>query len=258
MGGYFAAKSRLFMQSLPRSIVGVEEPEGLYLENQLRASGARVQAVSISGKLQGRDHYYHVKKGFLAEWNKGRQAASIDFREMKSLPGRHNWQNAACVFGALRALTIAPKKIEEAMHSFGGLAHRCQVLGEKDGVLFVNDSKATNAEAAAQALSAFSNIHWIAGGQSKTGGIQSLSPYFDRVKHAYFVGEAANDFSQSFDGENQTRFETIKQALEAIQARVAKGDVVLLSPSAASFDQYADFEKRGDDYISLVKTIFGV
>ena len=258
MGGYFAAKARLFTQSLPRSIIGTEEVEGRYLEAQLHAMGARVQPVSISAKPEGRDHFYHVKKGFLTEWRKGRQAASIDLREMKTLPGKHNWQNAACVFGALRSLNIAPKKIEEAMQSFPGLAHRSQVVGSKDGVLFVNDSKATNADAAAQALGTFENIHWILGGVPKEGGIGSLAPYFDRVKRAYLIGEASDQFAKTLDQVPHEKCGTMRAALEAIKSQICEGDVVLLSPACASFDQYSDFEKRGEDYISLVKSIYSV
>ena len=258
MGGYFAAKAKLFLQSLPRSIIGIEEPEGLYLENQLRAQGARVQAVSTSTKPQGRQHFYHVKKGQLAEWNKGRQAASIDLREMSGLPGAHNWQNAACVFGALRAFNIAPKLIEAAMKDFPGLAHRCQILGEVDGIKIVNDSKATNADAAYQSLSAFNNIHWIAGGIAKEGGIEPLVPLFDRVKHSYLIGQDADKFARTLSGRPFDMSENLETALLSIKTNAVAGDVVLLAPACASFDQFPDFEKRGEAYISLVKSIFGV
>ncbi len=258
MGGYLAAKSRLFTQSLPRSVIGIEEMEGLYLENRLQASGARVLPVSISAKPQGRQHYIHVKKGFLAEWNKGRQVGSIDLRQYDALPGAHNWQNIACVYGALRSLNIAPREIEKAMASFGGLAHRSQKIGEKEGVVFINDSKATNADATANALKSFENIHWIVGGRAKEGGIDALRPYFSRIKHSYLIGEAADEFAKALEGEEYTRSGTMEQALKDIRDNVQPGDVVLLSPASASFDQYPDFEKRGEDYISLVKSVFSL
>ncbi len=257
MGGYFAAKMRLFTQSLPRAVIGVEEAEGRYLESHLSALGARTIPVSISGKLQ-RSKYIQVKKGYLSEWNKGRQVASLDLRDYQALPGQHNWQNAALVFGALRELTIAPKKIEAAMVSFGGLAHRCQLIGEKNGVRFFNDSKATNADAAAKALGAFQNIHWIVGGQAKEGGIESLRPYFENVKFAYLIGESAVEFAVTLENTPHQICHRMEDALHAIKSNVEEGDVVLLSPASASFDQYADFEKRGEAYISLVKSHFDV
>lgn len=258
MGGYFAAKSRLFTQSLPRSIVGIEEIEGRFLEAQLRAMGARVQAVSIGAKPIGRQHFYHVKKGQLAEWNKGRQAANVDLRNFASLPGAHNWQNAACVFAALRSLNIAPKAIESAMASFPGLAHRCQIVGEIDGIKIVNDSKATNADAAWQSLNAFKNIHWIAGGVPKEGGITSLAPLFDRITKTYLIGEAAVEFGETLVDQPHEISGDIETALKSIKSQAKSGDVVLLAPACASFDQFPNFEKRGDAYISLAKSIFGV
>ncbi len=258
MGGYLAAKSRLFTQALPRSIIGIDELEGLYLENRLSALGARVLPVSVHEKPVGRRHFVHVKRGFLAEWNKNRQAGSIDLRAFNSLPGAHNWQNMACVYGALRALNIAPKEIEHAFASFEGLAHRSQRIGEKDGVVFINDSKATNADAAANALQSFENIHWIAGGRAKEGGIEKLRPHFSRLKQAYLIGEAQDEFAQSLQGVPYVKSGTMEEALKAIAPNLVSGDVVLLSPAAASFDQYPDFEKRGEDYISLVKSIFSL
>ncbi len=258
MGGYLAAKARLFTQSLPRSIIGIEESEGLYLENRLQALGARVTPVSISGKPMGRKQFIHVKKGFLAEWNKGKQVGSIDLRQYSALPGAHNWQNIACVYGALRTLNRAPKDIEKAISSFGGLAHRSQVIGEKDGVVFVNDSKATNADATANALKSFENIHWIVGGRAKDGGIEMLKEFLPRVKQAYVIGEAADEFSTSLGDHPHQKTVTIEGALKAIKPNLEEGDVVLLSPAAASFDQYSDFEERGEDYISLVKSIFSL
>ncbi len=258
MGGYFAAKSRLFTQSLPRAIIGIEETEGRFLEAQLRAMGARVQAVSIGVKPVGRTHFYHVKKGQLAEWNKGRQAASVDLRNFSSLPGAHNWQNAACVFATLRSLNLAPKAIEAAMASFPGLAHRCQIVGEIDGIKIVNDSKATNADAAWQSLSAFNNIHWIAGGVPKEGGIAPLKPLFDRIAKSYLIGEAAVEFGATLLDHPHEISGDLETALKSIKSQAKSGDVVLLAPACASFDQYPNFEKRGDAYISLAKSVFGV
>jgi len=137
------------------------------------------------------------RKGFLSEWRRERQVASIDLRNMASLPGLHNHQNACAAYSVARVLGMGARDIETAMASYPGLPHRCQIVGELNGVTFVNDSKATNADAAQKALLAFDNIHWIAGGVPKEGGIEPLLGLMDRVKHAYLIGEASASFSES-------------------------------------------------------------
>ncbi|MCP5075372.1 MAG: UDP-N-acetylmuramoyl-L-alanine--D-glutamate ligase, partial [Rhodobacteraceae bacterium] len=194
LGGYFAAKRRLFVEGGPdRAIIGVDEVEGRFLANQLRQerNGEPVIAISSGRKLQGDGWSVFARKGFLAEWRKGRQVASIDLRGIRGLPGAHNHQNACAAYAACRTIGLAPRLVEEHLRSYPGLPHRCQVVAEQDGVLFVNDSKATNAEAAEKSLLAFENIRWIVGGQAKVGGIAGLEPLFGRVKKAYLIGEAA-------------------------------------------------------------------
>ena len=259
LGGYFAAKRRLFIEGGPeRSVIGVDENEGRYLANQIRQehpSGDPVISISSTRKLSGEGWSVFARKGFLAEWRKGRQMASIDLRGIRSLPGAHNHQNACAAYAVCRSLGLAPKKIEEALASYPGLPHRCQVVAEKDGVLFVNDSKATNVDAAEQALKAFENIHWIVGGQAKDGGISSLAPLFDRVKCAYLIGEATTEFASQLGSTPQAQCETIENAVKAAVHSAQKGDVILLAPAAASFDQYPNFEKRGDAFVEAVKNL---
>ena len=198
MGGYFAAKRRLFAEGGPdRAIIGVDEAEGRFLAGQLSeaASDDRVIRLSVAQKLTGPGWHVFARKGFLAEYRKGRQVASIDLRAVTGLPGAHNHQNACAAFAAARALGLAPKQIEAAFHSFAGLPHRSQVVGEKDGVRFVNDSKATNVDAAAKALSAFPSIRWICGGLEKDGGLDGLSDAAGAVKKAYVIGREAAQFA---------------------------------------------------------------
>ena len=155
MGGYFAAKRRLFAEGGPdRAIIGIDEPEGRYLANQLSEGRAddRVIRISSGQKLTGPGWQVFARKGFLAETRKGKQVASIDLRGVAGLPGAHNHQNACAAYAACRALGLAPKVIEQALHSFAGLPHRSQLVGEAGGVRFVNDSKATNVDAALKAL----------------------------------------------------------------------------------------------------------
>ena len=180
-----------------------------------------------------------------------------------ALRGLHNAQNAACAAAAALALGLSPEAIQAGLRSFPGLAHRMEEVGRRDAVLFVNDSKATNADSAAQALACFGDIFWIAGGKPKTGGIESLREFFPRIRKAYLIGEAADEFAATLA--NAVPYEiagTIDNALAAAardaQASPAREPVVLLSPACASFDQYRNFEVRGDAFRALVRALPGV
>ena len=260
MGGYFAAKRRLFAEGGPdRAVIGVDEVEGRYLAGQMAEGPAddRVIRVSSGQKLEGFGWSVFARKGFLAEWRKGRQVASVDLREVAGLPGAHNHQNACAAYAACRALGIAPKLIEGAFDSFAGLPHRSQLVGEKGGVRFVNDSKATNVDSAGKALQAFAKIRWIAGGMAKEGGIAGLLPFAGSVSKAYLIGHSARDFAVELGVVPYEICETMARAVTLAAAEAVAGEVVLLAPAAASFDQYADFEKRGEDFIGLVKSVIG-
>jgi UDP-N-acetylmuramoylalanine--D-glutamate ligase len=259
IGGYFAAKRRLFAEGGPdKAIIGVDEPEGRYLANQVRQdskTGDPVIAISSGRKLQGRGWSVFARKGFLAEWRKGRQVTSIDLRAMQGLPGAHNHQNACAAYAVCRALAMAPKVVEAGLQSYGGLAHRCQIVATHNGVTYVNDSKATNADAAEKALLAFKNIHWIVGGQAKQGGITALAPQFDRITKAYLVGEAADVLADQLGDIAYEKSGTIEAAVNAAAKNAKSGDVVLLAPACASFDQFNSFEARGDAFVAAVKAV---
>ena len=255
LGGYFAAKRRLFAEGGPdRAIIGVDENEGRFLAGQL-AEGAtddRVIRVSVDRKLAGPGWAVFARKGFLSEYRKERQVGSIDLRKIAGLPGAHNHQNACCAYAVCRTLGLAPKVIEAALHSFAGLAHRSQIVGVVNGVTYVNDSKATNVDSAAKALLAFSNIRWIAGGQGKTGGISSLSDSLGNVNKAYLIGSSAEEFSNQLGDTPFEICETMERAVLAASKDANDGDTVLLAPAAASFDQYKSFEHRGKDFTAIV------
>jgi UDP-N-acetylmuramoylalanine--D-glutamate ligase len=260
MGGYFAAKARLFILGGPdRAVIGVDEVEGRFLAGQLAQGPAddRVIRVSSGQKLDGIGWSVFARKGFLAEWRKGRQVASIDLREVKGLPGAHNHQNACAAYAACRALGLAPKVIEGALNSFAGLPHRSQLVGERGGVRFINDSKATNVDSAAKALQAFPKIRWIAGGLGKEGGIAALKPLLGSVTKAYFIGHSARDFALQVGDLPHEICETMERAVARAAAEAEAGEVVLLAPAAASFDQYPNFEKRGEDFTARVKALIG-
>ncbi len=259
MGGYFAAKRRLFAEGGPdRAVIGVDEPEGRFLANQLAEgrSDDRVIAVSAAGPVAGAGWCVAVRKGFLVERRGGRQVAAIDLRGLSGLPGLHNHQNACAAYGAARALGLGPREIETGLASFRGLPHRSQPVAEIGGVRFVNDSKATNADAAAKALAAFGRIRWICGGLMKEGGLGTLAPLLGRVETAYVIGREAETFALELGpGVPCEICTTMDAAVARAAADAQPGEVVLLAPAAASFDQYDNFERRGEDFIACVEAL---
>ena len=259
MGGYVAAKRRLFIEGGPdRAIIGVDEIEGQFLANQLSKARMddRVIRISAGQKLDGPGWYVFARKGFLSEYRKTRQVASIDLRNIAGLPGAHNHQNACAAYGALRTLGLAPRVIEEGFKSFAGLAHRSQFVREINGVRYINDSKATNIDAAAKALAAFKNIRWICGGLMKEGGVDALQDIAKTsVIKAYVIGREAAEFARQI-GVTAEVCTTMQAAVQAAARDAETGDTVLLAPGAASFDQYENFELRGQDFIEITHTLF--
>ncbi len=179
-----------------------------------------------------------------------------DIRGIKSLQGEHNWQNAAAAYAACFACGCAHADIMAHMETFPGLPHRMQWLGEVRGMQFVNDSKATNADAAEKALRTYDYIYWIAGGRAKEGGIESLARYFPKIRHAYLIGEAASDFAKTLEGKvtysvSGTLDKAFAQAVVDGCADHVKDEAILLSPACASFDQFPNFEARGEAFVAL-------
>ncbi|HZV22011.1 MAG TPA: UDP-N-acetylmuramoyl-L-alanine--D-glutamate ligase, partial [Hyphomicrobiales bacterium] len=176
-----------------------------------------------------------------------------------SLRGAHNAQNAAAALAAARSLGVSWERLCLGLRTFPGLAHRMEEVRRIGRVLFINDSKATNADAAERALSSFSNIYWIAGGKPKEGGISSLKPLFPRIRKAYLIGEAAPAFATVLSGNLPL---VISETLERAVAEAAadalshkEEAVVLLSPACASYDQFPNFEVRGDSFRLLVNAL---
>ena len=256
IGGYFAAKRRLFAEGGPdRAVIGVDEKEGVYLAGQM-AEGpgdSRVIRVATTRKLTGPGWQVFARKGFLAEWRKGRQVAAIDLRPIKALPGVHNHQNACAAYAVARALGLAPRVVEAGFASFAGLPHRSQLVAEAGGVSYVNDSKATNVEAAAAALGAFKRVRWIAGGLGKAGGIEALAPLMERVEKAYLIGHSAREFALQIGDTPHEICEDLERAVARAMQEAQPGETVLLAPAAASFDQFPDFEARGEAFTRLVR-----
>ncbi|UWQ21100.1 UDP-N-acetylmuramoyl-L-alanine--D-glutamate ligase [Jannaschia sp. W003] len=259
-GGYFAAKRRLFAEGGPdRAIVGTDEAEGAFMANQLAEGPADDRVIRVTKeKPQGPGWQVSTAKGWLAEWRKGSQVAAVDLRDVPGLPGRHNHQNAACAFAAARALGLGPRDIEAGLRSYPGLPHRSQHVAERDGVRYVNDSKATNVDAAAQALQAFPRIRWIVGGLEKEGGLESLRAHYGHVAKAYVIGREAARFAVDLGpGLALEVCGDMATAVARATAEAEPGDTVLLAPAAASFDQYDSFERRGEDFAARVRAALG-
>lgn len=178
-----------------------------------------------------------------------------DLTVARSLPGRHNAQNAAFAYAAARALGVPHDAAVQGLLTFPGLAHRMEAVGRLGAVRFINDSKGTNADAARQALASYPSVFWIAGGKAKEGGIDSLRDLFPRVTKAYLIGEAADAFSVTLADTPHVVAHTMERAVELAAADAAKAggeQVVLLSPACASFDQFPDFEVRGEAFRAAV------
>lgn len=252
MEGYYQAKKNLF-KGAGTAIIGIDDEYSTRMRDEVAAEGRR-QVFSIS-VLQPLENGVYVLNGALydAMFGETEKAGDLD---IASLPGLHNHQNAAAAYAAARAMGIPPQKIMHAMRGFPGLAHRQYMTRTIAGVSYVNDSKATNAAAVEKALACYNNIFWIVGGKPKEGGLNGLEPYLDRIAHAFTIGAAATEFTGWLEGRAVavTRCDTLARAVEeAHKAAQAQGHgVVLLSPACASFDQFRDFEQRGDEFARLV------
>ncbi len=262
LAGYIAAKKRIFrgQATLETAVVGVDDAEARAIYGELAAS-AGPTAVPISGEGRVAGGVY-AEGGRLVDDTRGKAREIADLAAIPTLPGRHNWQNAAAAYAAAKAAGVPTPAIAAALASFPGLRHRQELVAAIDGVRYVNDSKATNAEAAMRALVSYERIYWIAGGLAKEGGIERLVPHFGRVAHAYLIGEAADAFAATLAGRVPfTLARTLERAVAEAHADAArdagKGAVVLLSPASASWDQFASFEARGEAFKALVKALPG-
>jgi UDP-N-acetylmuramoylalanine--D-glutamate ligase len=259
---YAAVKERLVAGVQPQgtAIVGVDDGWSRNTADRIEQSGRRVVRISVKNPLA--DGIY-VERETIVRASGGARSEIARIGGIGSLRGLHNAQNAACAAACALALGVSPEVLQNGLRSFPGLAHRMEQVGRRGNVLFVNDSKGTNADAAAHALSSFADIFWIAGGKSKLGGITGLTGYFPRIRKAYLIGEAAPEFAGTLEG--KVAYE-ISETLDVAVANAARDaevsglvdPVVLLSPACASFDQYRNFEIRGARFRDLVTALPGV
>ena len=259
--GYFAAKQRLFAMQGETGIavIGVDDDPTRDYYSRLRMQRPDAQVLPISaGRVVSRGVYALGEQVYEALDIAPRPVLQLS--RARALPGRHNAQNIAAALAAVRVLGIGSRVAAEAIESFGGLAHRQEEVGMLGGVRFINDSKATNAEAAMQALACYDPIYWIAGGRPKSGGLAALAHLYPRIAKAYLIGEAEARFAKDLDG--KLAYERCGDLAAATRAASRdaladgrEGAVVLLSPAAASFDQFANFEARGDAFRALVAAL---
>jgi UDP-N-acetylmuramoylalanine--D-glutamate ligase len=259
---YAAVKERLVagVQSQGTAIVGVDDIWCRASADRIEQAGKRVVRISVKNPVPDGLYVDHE-----TIWNAsgGARSEVAKIGGIGSLRGQHNAQNAACAAAAALALGVSSDVLQKGLRSFPGLAHRMEQVGRRDHVLFVNDSKGTNADATAHALSSFADIFWIAGGKPKAGGITSLTGYFPRIRKAYLIGEAAGEFAATLGAGvpheiSQTLDVAVEHAARDAQASGLKEAVVLLSPACASFDQYRNFEIRGTRFRDLVQALPGV
>jgi len=253
---YAGIKQRLLKQTAKGGhvCIGVDDPYSAAIYTSFSSNGGPDATPVSIGKVLGRGVF--VLDGMLYDAQGQRATKVMDLSTAAHLPGAHNWQNAALAYAATKPLVQDARAIASAIADFPGLAHRIEDVGRIGRVRFVNDSKATNADAAERALLCFPDIFWIAGGIAKEGGIESLKPQFPRIRKAYLIGTAAKDFAQTLDGVpveiSSTLQNAVASAFADAQRSQAPNPVVLLSPACASFDQFRDFEQRGDNFRSLV------
>jgi UDP-N-acetylmuramoylalanine--D-glutamate ligase len=256
MDGYVAAKRRVLLNQGKgdTAVIGVDDPYGQRICTEVVAANRRTIVPISSSKAIGRGVY--VLQGLLYDATGERAVEIADLLRARSLPGRHNWQNAAAAYSAARGLGLTAEEAAEGLMTFPGLAHRMETVGQLGRVRFVNDSKATNADAARQAMGSYPKFYWIAGGQPKEGGIDGLSDLFPRIEKAYLIGEAAPDFADVLAGKaDAVECGTLERAVQRAYADAAatgQDAVVLLSPACASFDQFSDFEARGEAFRAAV------
>lgn len=256
--GYAAAKERIF-RGEGTGIIGIDDKFSADIfARQKKDNRRKMTAVSYLRPLQY--GIFISPEGMLFDGAKG----IVNLYTCPALKGRHNWQNAALAYAACRAADIATEVIVQGLQTFPGLAHRQKLVATIDGVAYINDSKATNDEAAAVALGTFNPVYWIAGGRPKEGGYAACQKHLGHVRHAFLIGEAAEAMGKWLQGRNVpfTQCGTLDKAVQAAHGMAQKEELnhatVLLSPACASWDQFKSFEHRGDAFADLVLRLPGV
>jgi UDP-N-acetylmuramoylalanine--D-glutamate ligase len=258
---YAAIKARLFdgLASNGTAVIGVDDAPSRAIADRLKGPFA-VKRIAVGHAVETG---VWAKDSVLHEVENGKELAETSLAGIFSLRGAHNWQNAAAAYALARSQGLDAGTIAKGLRSFAGLAHRMEQVGRLGRVLFVNDSKATNADATGKALASFDNIYWIIGGRPKEGGLAGLEPFYPKIARAYLIGEAADAFAKqlgtSVDYVNcGTLGRAIEQAAADARGSKAQEPVVLLSPACASYDQFANFAERGNAFRESVMKLDGI
>ncbi|MFC4171808.1 UDP-N-acetylmuramoyl-L-alanine--D-glutamate ligase [Microvirga sp. GCM10011540] len=257
MENYAAIKERL-VANAEQAVIGADDAPSRAIIGRNTAKGGVVR-VGLSDRESGS---IFAKGGVIVSNRDGHVFEVASLADIRSLRGDHNAQNAAAAVAVAILCSVDPQTIQRALHSFPGLPHRMEEVAQRGKALFINDSKATNADSTEKALKSFDDILWILGGKAKEGGIEDLRPYFPKIRKAYLIGAASEQFAATLGDTVPYEFcGTLDKAVEkAAQDAAARedGTVVLLSPACASYDQYANFEVRGNHFRDLVKALPGI
>ncbi len=266
MKGYIAAKQKIFrgQTASAAAIIGIDEPSGRKIYRSIKALNHQY-VIPVSGRVRCPGGMYRRQDGWLIDDQSGTQKPLCNLNQSLALKGHHNGQNAAAAFAACRIIGLTDQQITDGLNGFPGLAHRQENITTVAGISFINDSKATNLESAFQALSAHHHIHWIVGGRAKKNSLsmleKHLKKYREHVHKAYLIGEASASLAGVLEGKIATEIcgdlaTATKRAFidsrEIRRSDPAIEPVVLLSPACASFDQWKNFEERGDAFRELV------
>lgn len=258
MAGYVAAKEHIFDRQKARdcAVIGIDDDYSVAVYAKLRQRRDIAVVPVALKRVVSRGISFQAGSVLDADGYK------YDFSRVATLPGDHNAQNAACAWAACRWLGLTREQIAAGIKTYPGLPHRQERVAAIGRIVYVNDSKATNADATARALSSYDDIYWILGGQAKEGGVAPLAPWFDRIRHAFLIGEATELFAGQLDGKlAYTRCGDLQSALNAAhelaQREAEKDSVVLLSPACASWDQWKSYEHRGDAFRAMARALPG-
>jgi UDP-N-acetylmuramoylalanine--D-glutamate ligase len=259
MKEYAAIKERLIAASR-KAVIGVDDEFGKAIADRRRGLGGELVRIGLSDKREGT---FYAHQGYIVSNFDRARGTVANILGINSLRGDHNAQNTAAAAAVARIVGHADAEIQAALRTFPGLPHRMEEVGRRGSTLFINDSKATNADSTEKALASFDHVFWILGGQPKEGGIMVLQPYFEKIERAYLIGAATEAFAATFDG--QVHFErcgtldrAVAQAAADAATSQAKEPVVLLSPACASYDQFPNYEVRGNRFRDLVQALPGV
>lgn len=262
MEGYVAAKCLIFKNqpACTTTLIGIDDPISKNICKRLQSNAAQ-KIIPFSGSHHAQSGVFAVDRVLYTDLER-RKKPIASLEKIENLPGDHNLQNAAAAAGIALSLGLSSDIIADGIRSFPGLAHRQQLVAIIDGVRFVNDSKATNADAASHALKSYKKIYWIAGGLAKEGGLDGLLNDIGSIRHAFLIGEAEKDFEKVLRKKIPTKCcgnmkTAIYEAHKLSQLESLSNAVILLSPACASWDQYESFEERGFDFCRLTAQLPG-